>query len=131
MSFIFSKYNTVSLEALKRVGKRRARQALEKMGGASDFMVDYCMLTALDGHAIPLTKKMIEYLRRNQLVHPDSDERQIEGFLGRQISSAKGYEFYALLRHKSESSRIKKRAKKKAVRKAKSKTTARERKRKK
>ena len=72
------------------------------MDGTSPFAVNYCMLTSLQGHAIPLTKKMIEYLRSNQLVHVDADEQQIEGFLARQISAENAYEFYALLRRHSE-----------------------------
>jgi hypothetical protein len=102
LRFIFDKYNVVSLELLKKMGKRPARQVLEKMGFASSFVVDYCMLTSLRGHAIPLTKKMLEYLRSNRLVDPEADEGQIEGFLSRQISAKNAYEFYALLRRASE-----------------------------
>ena len=108
---VFDKYDTVSLESLKRIGKRPAKKALEKMDGTSHFMVNYCMLTSLYGHAIPLTKKMIEYLRINQLVHPDADEQEIEGFLARQISAENAYEFYVLLRRQSESRRAKRRRK--------------------
>jgi len=100
---VFEQYNAVSLAPLKKMGKRPAKRILEKMDGVSHFVVNYCMLTALQGHAIPLTKKMIEYLRNNQLVHPDADPRDIEGFLARQISAESAYEFYTLLRRDSES----------------------------
>jgi endonuclease III len=99
---IFNEYHTISLMALKKAGKRPAKQILEKLDGTSAFIVNYCMLTALEGHAIPLTSKMIEFLKSNDLVDPDADEQDIEGFLTRQISAKSGYEFYALLRHKSE-----------------------------
>lgn len=102
---VFNEYNMVSLEALKRMGKRPAKQTLEKIDGTSRFVVNYCMLASLQGHAIPLTKKMIEYLRNNQLIHPEADEQEIEGFLARQISAEKAYEFYALLRRQSEARR--------------------------
>jgi hypothetical protein len=126
---VFDEYNCVSLEALKKIGKRPARQALEKMDDISRFVVNYCMLTSLQSHAIPLTKRMIEYLRNNQLVHPDADEQQIEGFLTKQIPAENAYEFYALLRRQSESRR--RRDKKKTVRKAKAKTAKPKRKEKK
>jgi hypothetical protein len=61
--------------------------------------------SSLQGHAIPLTRKMIDYLRHNELVHPDADDQQIEGFLAKQISAENAYEFYALLRRESESRR--------------------------
>jgi endonuclease III len=99
---IFNEYHTVSLMALKKMGKRPAKHILEKLDGISSFVVNYCMLTALQGHAIPLTKKMIEFLKSNGLVAPGADERDIEGFLTRQISAKNGYEFYALLRYESE-----------------------------
>lgn len=120
---MFNKYNMVTLEALKKMSKRPARQVLEKMDGTSHFAVNYCTLTSLRGHAIPLTKRMIEYLRSNELVHPESDEQAIEGFLARQISAENAYEFYVLLRRRSEVRR--RTAKKKTTRKteAKPKTT--------
>jgi endonuclease III len=105
---IFDKHNSLNLESLKKMGKRPARQALEKMDGTNQFVVNYCVLTALNGHAVPLTEKMIEYLKSNQLVHPDSDSQDIEGFLTRQISAENAYQFYALLRQECESDRTKK-----------------------
>jgi len=99
---IFSEYHKVSLDSLKKVGKRPAKQALEKIEGVSRFVVNYCMLTSLQGHAIPLTQKMIEYLRSIEVVHPEANEQEIEGFLTKQIPARNGHEFYALLRRESE-----------------------------
>ena len=112
---VFNGYNEVSLEALKKVGKRPAKQALEKIDGISRFVVDYCMLTSLQGHAIPLTNKMIEYLKTNDLVDPEADEQQIAGFLAKQVSAKNGYEFYALLRRESEARRPRKKTKAKTT----------------
>jgi endonuclease III len=100
---VFEKYNMVSLKALKKTGKKPARQILEKIEGVSTFVTDYCMLTSLQGHAIPLTRTMLDYLRSNELVHPDAEDKEIEGFLARQISADNAYEFYVLLRSESES----------------------------
>jgi endonuclease III len=126
---VFNEYNNVSLEDLKKIGKRPARQVLEKMDDVSRFVANYCMLTSLQGHAIPLTKGMIEYLRKNQLVHPDADEQQIEGFLAKQIPAENAYEFYALLRRQSESRR--RRNNKETTRKTKIKTATKTKKKKK
>ena len=119
---IFNEYHKLSLEVLKKTGKRPARQILEKMEGTSRFVVDYCMLTSLQGHAIPLTKGMIEYLKSKELVYPDADEQQIGGFLAKQISAKKGYEFYALLRRESEAPKSKKKEKSTTTSKKKKKT---------
>ncbi|MFC1604505.1 hypothetical protein ACFL5F_05700, partial [Planctomycetota bacterium] len=118
---IFNEYHKISLESLKKIGKRPAKQALEKIDGISRFVVEYCLLTSLGGHAIPLTDKMIKYLRNNELVNPAADDQQIGGFLAKQISAKNGYEFYALLRHESESAKPKKKIKAKTTPKKKSK----------
>ncbi len=125
---IFNEYHRVSLEALKKIGKRPARQALEKIDGISRFVVDYCMLTSLQGHAIPLTRKMVEYLRSNELVDPEADEQQIGGFLAKQISARNGYDFYALLRRESEAPKGRKKRAAKTTRKKKPKTAAKRKK---
>jgi len=122
---VFNECNMVSLKALKKIGKRPAKQTLEQINGINPFVIDYCMLTSLQAHAIPLTEKMIELLRISQVVHPDADEQEIKGFLARQISADRAYEFYALLRCESEARQPKIREKRKTARKAKSKTTTR------
>lgn len=113
---MYHKYNTMSLESLKKAGKRPARAILEKFDGITLFCVDYVMLTALGGHAIPLTERMVALLREQELVHPGADVQEIEGFLTRQISASNAYEFYSLLRREAESKRRAK-AKKKTTRK--------------
>lgn len=119
LAAVFNRYNTLSLEALEKIGKRPAKQALGQMDGTSRFVVNYCVLTALHGHAIPLTGRMLEYLRDDELVHPDADEQEIEGFLTRQIPARNGYEFYRLLRIQSES----RKGRRKTTRKKKTKKT--------
>jgi endonuclease III len=103
---VFDIHHTVSLQALKKLGKRPAKQAIEKLGGLSRFAVDYCMLTALQAHAIPLTERMLEYLKCHKIVDSRADEEQIEGFLTRQDSAKNAYEFYALLRQECECPRV-------------------------
>jgi endonuclease III len=102
LNSVFRKYDVVSLQAFDQMGKRQAKKVLDKLEGASPFSVNYCFLTAMGGHAIPLTRKMFEYLRANDLVHPESSDEEIAGFLERQISVASAYKFYWLLRQESE-----------------------------
>jgi endonuclease III len=126
---VYDKYSTVSLKTLKKMGKKPARQIIEKLDGVSPFTADYCTLTSLQGHAIPLTRRMSDYLKNQELVHPEADEKQIGGFLGRQVSANSAYEFYALLRRESESRSAARR--KKTTRKTKASTGAKTRKKKK
>ena len=121
LNSVFNRYDKVSLEGLFEVGKRQARKELQELNTFSDFILGYCFLTSLEGHAIPLTETIVEYLRQNKLVYPTAKASAIEGFLERQISSSEGYLFYYLLRAESEKN-VKKPAKIKAA--AKKKTTA-------
>jgi endonuclease III len=102
---VFDVHHTVSLQALKKLGKRPARQAIEKLGGVSRFTVSYCMLTSLQAHAVPLTESMLAYLKQHKVVDAQADEEEIEGFLTRQVPAKNAYEFYAILREECERSR--------------------------
>ncbi len=122
---IYNDYHRVNLEALKKLGKRPARQILEKIDGISRFVIDYCMLTSLHGHAVPLTENIVNYLKINDLVDGDADEQQISGFLTKQIPAKNGYEFYALLRHESETAKSRKKTKTRIKTKTEKKKTTR------
>ncbi len=100
---IFDEYHKVSLQALKTQGKRPARQCLERFEGVTPFVVNYCLLTALQAHAVPLTDDMVAYLKQHKLIETNADQEDIEGFLTRQIAAKDAFEFYALLRRESES----------------------------
>ena len=98
---IFDEYHALSLQPLKKVGKRPAKQTLETLDGVGHFVVCYCMLTSLQGHAVPLTETMAAYLKDNEVVDPEADAADIEGFLTRQVAAKNAYEFYSLLRRES------------------------------
>jgi len=114
---VFKRYNTTSLADLTEKGKRDARSELEEIDGISEFVIEYVFLTALEGHAIPLTESMINYLRHNELVHPDANRKDIEGFLSRIILSDDAYEFYYLLRTEARKNPPSKKTKQKTEKK--------------
>ncbi len=105
---IFDEHHALTLAALKKQGKRPAKQVLDELRGASPFVVNYCMLTALDGHAVPLTPDMTAYLKQNNVVDPGADDEEIQGFLTRHIAAKDAYEFYGLLRQATETPKLNK-----------------------
>ncbi len=109
---VFDEYHTVSLLPLKKIGKRPAKQVLDKLDGVSQYVVKYCLLTSLQGHAIPLTEQMTAYLKRNGIVNPEADMHDIEGFLTRHVAAKNALEFYGTLRRESESPKLVKKTKK-------------------
>ena len=100
---VFNKFHGLTLTGIKKLGKRPAKQLIEALDGVSPFAVEYCVLTSLQGHAIPLNGRMIEYLKAEGLVHPDSAPEEIEGFLTKLVPAKEGCEFYMLLKAQSES----------------------------
>jgi endonuclease III len=103
LNAVFDKHNMLGLQSLRKLGKRPAKILLEKLSGITPFAVDYCMLTSMQGHAIPLTPKMIEFLKTEQYIHAEATYEEVEGFLCRLISIKNAFEFYSLLRHECES----------------------------
>jgi endonuclease III len=103
LNAVFDKHNMLGLQSLRKLGKRPAKILLEKLSGVTPFVVDYCMLTSMQGHAIPLTPKMIEFLKADQFIHAEATYEEVEGFLCRLISIKNAYEFYSALRHECES----------------------------
>ncbi|HOK96606.1 MAG TPA: hypothetical protein PK052_01585 [Anaerohalosphaeraceae bacterium] len=98
LNAIFDKYDRIALDMLGPDGKRQAHKELSEIKGITPFAVSYCFLTALEGHAVPLNAAMVEYLRKNEYVHPEASESEIAGFLERQIPANDAYTFYMLLR---------------------------------
>ena len=102
LNAIFQKYDCLTLEDLITAGKRGTKEILEKFNGVTAFVSAYVMLTVINVHAIPLTEKMIQYLKVYDAVDPQSETDQIAAFVERQISAANAYTFYTLVRHDSE-----------------------------
>ncbi len=102
LNAIFDTYDKVSLKELTAEGKRQARKELEEIPGMTPFVAAYTFLTALGGHAIPLTDRMIAYLLQHEMIHPKSTQHEIVSFLERHIHAVDAYTFYALLRAETE-----------------------------
>jgi endonuclease III len=102
LSAVFDKYDMLSLKTIGEQGKRQARKELEELDGTTHFAVNFCFLAALEGHVIPLTEPMINFLKSQELVDPEATQEEIEAFLERHIAASAGWEFYTLLRQASE-----------------------------
>ncbi|MDH7599942.1 MAG: hypothetical protein QHH07_09965 [Sedimentisphaerales bacterium] len=95
---VFNKFHTLDLNAIKKTGKKPAKQFLQALDGISRFALDYSMLTCLGAHAIPVNEQMVQYLKAAELVHPEADMDQICSFLAKVIPAKRAYAAYRLLR---------------------------------
>ncbi|OQA01237.1 MAG: Endonuclease III [Planctomycetes bacterium ADurb.Bin401] len=102
LNAVFQKYDSLITENLIGTGKKGTREILEKLSGMTPFVRNFVYLTALNGHAVPLTSKMIQYLKTYNLVDEQWDDDQIESFIEKQVSASEAYTFYTIIRHDSE-----------------------------
>jgi endonuclease III len=102
LNAIFQKYDCLVTEDLTSTGKRGTKEILEKFNGMTNFISSYIMLIVCNAHAVPLTEKMIQYLKAYNVIDPKLENEQIVAFVEKQISAANAYTFYTLVRHDSE-----------------------------
>lgn len=99
LNAIFYREHKVSLDRLKDLGRREARQYLEKLDGVDEYVVASVQLWSLGGHAIPVSDGLLESLRRHDLVHPKATRAEVQSFLERHVSAAEAREFCILINH--------------------------------
>lgn len=95
---VYEKENRLSLDRLKSVGRRDARQYLEQLDGVSEYAVASVLLWSLGAHAIPVNDRLLAALRDADLVHPTASRAEVQAFLERHISASQGKEFCIVMR---------------------------------
>lgn len=95
---IYDLENRLSLDRLKSMGRREARQYLEKLDGVDGYAVASVLLWSLGGHAIPVNDSLFEALRKADLIHPSADRMEVQAFLERHVSAVESKEFCLVMR---------------------------------
>ncbi len=127
---VYERENALSLDRLKQMGRREARQYLDSLGGVDEYGVASVALWSLGGHGIPVNDGLLKELRAARLAHPDATRGEVQAFLERHISAADAQVFSIVMAsYKASKSATPKKAKKattktKASSKKKGNTTA-------
>jgi len=95
---VYNKEDSLDLSFLQEGSKREARNYLEKLKDSTAYVVGRVMLQSIGAHAFPVNQQMINMLRKEEVIHPEATEVEIQGFLERQISVRRVQNTYALLR---------------------------------
>jgi endonuclease III len=95
---IFEREHTLSLDRLKTVSKRDARQFLRELPEIHPFVEAYVMVFAFDGHAFPLDDDTSEYLRDQKVLEDGTSLDEAQRFLEHQLKAEECYELFAALR---------------------------------
>src|SRR5690242_15258385 len=69
---IFEREHTLSLDRLKTISKRDARQFLRDLPEMHGFVEAYVMLFSFDGHAFPIDEDILAYLKSHDAVEPNA-----------------------------------------------------------
>jgi endonuclease III len=110
---IFEREHTLSLDRLKTVSKRDARQFLRELPDIHPFVEAYVVLFAFDGHAFPLDDDTLEYLREQGIVEDGASLDDAQRFIEHQLKAEECFDLYAAIRKavSDEAGRAKKKAK--------------------
>jgi hypothetical protein len=108
---IFEREHTMSLDRLKTVSKREARQFLRELPTIHVFVEAYVMLFAFDGAAFPLDNDMLEYLREQEVVEEEMNLEKAQKFVENNLKGNEIYQFYVVLRRAAQNDGGRKKAK--------------------
>jgi endonuclease III len=95
---IFEREHTLSLDRLKTISKRDARQFLRELPDIHPFVEAYVMLFGFDGHAFPLDDEILDYLRDQGIIEDGATVDEAQRFVEHQLKADECYDLFAALR---------------------------------
>jgi endonuclease III len=111
LNAIFEKEHTLSLDRLKTISKRDARQFLKDLPAINPFVEGYVMLFAFEGAAVPLDNEITAYLREEDVFDEKISLEEGQRFLEHNIKAEECYDFYFCIRRELRAEKGKKKAK--------------------
>jgi endonuclease III len=110
---IFEREHTLSLDRLKTVSKRDARQFLRELPEIHPFVEAYVMLFAFDGHAFPIDDEILAYFKEQEVVEDESNLEESQRFVEYHMSAEQCHDLFVAVRKvvSDESGRARKKAK--------------------
>lgn len=95
---IFEREHTLSLDRLKTISKRDARQFLRELPEVHPFVEAYVMLYGFDGHCVPIDEEMLVYLREEEVLDETVNLEDAQKFVEHHIKAEDSHDFYSVLR---------------------------------
>ena len=95
---IFEREHTMSLDRLKTISKRDARQFLRELPEIHPFVEAYVMLFAFDGHAFPTDDETLEFLKGHGVVEESTSLDECQRFVEHHLKAEECYDLFACLR---------------------------------
>ncbi len=95
---IFEKEHTLSLDRLKEVSRRDARQFLRDLPGMTPFVEAYVMLMSFDGHAFPVDQGMLDLLLDEEIVEDGTSLEDAHKFVEHHLKAEEMYPLFVAMR---------------------------------
>ena len=95
---IFEREHTMSLDRLKTISRRDARQFLRELPEIHPFVESYVMLFAFDGHCVPIDDAMLNYLKDQGIVEQEATIDDATRFIEHQVKAEDCHDLYVVLR---------------------------------
>ncbi len=108
LNAIFENEHTLSLDRLRTISKRDARQYLRQLPDINPFVEAYVMLFAFEIPAIPLDVEMLAYLREEGMFDEKATLEDAQRFLESNVKTEEFHDFYVGLRRAATSDARKK-----------------------
>jgi endonuclease III len=96
---VFERCDSFDLENFQSKSKREAKDLLGNLETIGPYVAARVMLCAFKAHTFPVHEPMLAMLRHEEVVDPDADAAEVQGFLERHISSSAILKTYVQLRH--------------------------------
>jgi hypothetical protein len=110
---IFEREHTMSLDRLKTISKRDARQFLRELPEIHPFVEAYVLLFAFEGHAFPMDDEILSYLREQEVVEGDANLEDAQRFVEHHLKADECHDLFVATRKvvSDETGRSRKKAK--------------------
>ncbi len=98
LNAIFEKEHTLSLERLRSLGRKEARQVLRELPEVTPYVEGYVTLYGLDEAAIPVDQTILDFLISNDCLEPDTSLEDAQKFLEGQFKVDEQYDAFFVIR---------------------------------
>lgn len=95
---IYERENSVTLDPLKAGSRRDARAYLGNLAGMTPYALASTMLWAFGDHVIPVDEQILETLKKEEVVAPETTAEEAQTFLKRHVAASEARMFTALVK---------------------------------
>jgi endonuclease III len=98
LNAIFEREHTMSLDRLRTLSKRDARQFIRELPEVHPFVEAYVMLYSFEGHAVPLDDEILNYLIQQGVAEAGTSLDEGQKFLEHAVKADECHELFVSLR---------------------------------